>query len=183
MNNIPSKIAQQLAIPSQASTSTRNTVTSMNHIPIDSRPVTMSVRPTIPSILEPELRPELGVRPSTIDPKPLKPAPLDPIDPKPLDPIDPKPLKPAPLDLPALDPPPSEFSFSTTKNPIEKPPIKNTDIFACVSIFHTGKNVNSKYSYPSQFPNLTKSHSLTKTIKGGKRKKMNKKSEKNIKCL
>jgi hypothetical protein len=162
MNNIPSKIAQQLAIPSQASTSTRNTVTSMNHIPIDSRPVTMSVRPTIPSILEPELRPELGVRPSTIDPKPLKPAPLD---------------------LPALDPPPSEFSFSTTKNPIEKPPIKNTDIFACVSIFHTGKNVNSKYSYPSQFPNLTKSHSLTKTIKGGKRKKMNKKSEKNIKCL
>ena len=155
MNNIPSKIAQQLAIPSQASTSTRNTVTSMNHIPIDSRPVTMSVRPTIPSILEPEPRPELGVRPSTIDP------------------IDPEPLKPPPL-----DPPPSEFSFSTTKNPIEKPPIKNTDIIACVSIFHTGKNVNSKYSYPSQFPNLTKSHSLTKTIKGGKRKKMNKKSEK-----
>ena len=133
MNNVPSKIAQQLAIPSQASTSTRNTVTSMNHIPIYSRPVTMSARPTIPSILEPELRPE----------------------------------------------PPSEFSFNTTKNPIEKPPIKELNINTCVSILFTGKKLNSKYSYPSQFPNLTKGHSFTTTIKGGKKKKMNKKSEKN----
>jgi hypothetical protein len=97
-----------------------------------------------------------------------------------IEPLDPEPLKPAPLE-PA---PPSEFSFNTTKNPIEKPPIKGIeDYITCINIFHTGKKVNSKYSYPSQFPNLTKSHSLTTTIKGGKKKKTNKKSEKNKKGL
>ena len=50
-----------------------------------------------------------------------------------------------------------------------------------MEIILAGKKVNSKYSYPSQFPNLTKSHALTTTIKGGKKKKMNKKSKK-VKC-
>jgi len=143
MQNTPLKIAQQLAIPSQASTSTRNTVTSMNVAPI-SKTFTASARPTIPSILGPGPGSELG-------------------------------SEPGPEPGPELA---SEFSFNTTKNPIEKPPIKEVDLTTCLDMINTGKKVNRKYSYPSQFPNLTKSHALTTTIKGGKRQKMNKKPKK-----
>jgi hypothetical protein len=47
----------------------------------------------------------------------------------------------------------------------------------CPEILKTGKNINNKYMFPSEFPYLTE---IRKPIKGGKRStKKNKKSKKN----
>jgi len=87
---------------------------------------------------------------------------------------------------------PSETSFINTIILPEEKPKKDFDPKTCPNILNSGQNINSKYSYPSQFPNLTKLNNIssntstsTSVKKGGKKiqtkkrtKKSNKKSKK-----
>ena len=60
----------------------------------------------------------------------------------------------------------TESLISTKKEDIKK---NELSVKICDNIFSNGLNVNGKYFYPSQFPNLTKTKSISNNVKvGGK---------------